>query len=190
MGDIHSNGGQLPSDQLPTPLGLLPLECNTRGRLTPGGYFLGDKPPSRTLSPIGQVLHNRGKGLTICASLETPYLRYNHRHLWYNLYLNECCVHTTHKIGTAVIDITSTICDIEYTIVYWSCTVYIKPFAMCKMYYTRKASSAHATLLPVVMYEHKGMHLRGVRQIETDVNHQRELPHPYMPSSTLPPPAQ
>ena len=59
---------------------------------------------------------------------------------------------------------------------------------MCKTYHTRKASSAHATLLPVVRYEHKGMHLRGVRQIETDVNHQRELPHPYMPSSKLPPP--
>ena len=37
-------------------------------------------------------------------SLEIPYLRYN-------LYLNECYVHNQ-GIGSAVIDITSTICDI------------------------------------------------------------------------------
>ena len=48
-------------------------------------------------------------------SLEIPYLRCN-------LYLNECmCVHTQ-EIGSAVIDITSTICDIEYTIVLSACT--------------------------------------------------------------------
>ena len=39
----------------------------------------------------------------------------------YNLYLNECCVHNQ-GIRSAVIDITSTTCDIEYTIVLSACT--------------------------------------------------------------------
>ena len=75
--------------------------------------------------PFPQVLRNRGKGID-------GYVRESRNPLSsVQSIFERVCVHTQ-EIGSAVIDITSTICDIEYTIVLSACTgaapfSYIKP---------------------------------------------------------------